>query len=302
MKYTFLIIDADKGFRELLHIFLKENYSSNILEASDRKQALSLLKGKLIDLIVMDLTHPKGRGIDLVKEIRLDPKLQYIPIILVTTHANVNENAVPYEYVQGIVEKPFHIDQFIHHVNLVLHENKNPDIALLKMGTETQTLDYKEDLDLSSKVGRASLAKDVIAMANSGGGVLVIGVAERTPGEFEPVGLSEQRLKLFETSLINKAIRGFISPHIAITSRRVHMRSKTFIFIEVPESDYLAMAARQNEEADLYLGRIYSRTHAAESAELHVSADVQKIIDRLVWNQIEGKWRERYHRKRGQEG
>lgn len=301
MKYTFLIVDAEKVFREVLHIFLEENYPSNILEASDKKQALSLLKGESIDLIVMDLMHPKGGGIDLVKEIRLDPKLQYIPIIVVTAFGNIIENVVPYEYVQGIVRKPIDMGQFIHHVNLVLHENKNPDSALLKMGTETQTLDYKEDLDLSTKVGRASLAKDVIAMANNGGGALVIGVAERTPGEFEPVGLSEQRLELFETSLINKAIRGFISPPVAITSRRVHMRSKTFIFIEVPASDYLAMAARQNEEANLYLGRIYSRTHAAESAELHDSADVQKIVNMLVSNQIEGKWRERYHRKRGRE-
>jgi len=295
MKYTFLIVDDEKVFREVLHIVLETNYSSKILEAADKKQALFLLKGESIDLVVMDLMHPKGGGTDLIKEIRLDPKLQYIPIIVVTAFGNV----VPYEHVQGILGKPYHMGGFIHHINLVLHENKNPDIALLKMGTETQTLDYKEDLDLSTKVGRASLAKDVIAMANNGGGILVIGVTERTPGEFEPVGLSEQRLNLFETSLINKAIRGFISPPVAITSRRVNMRSKTFIFIEVPTSDYLAMAARQNEEANLYLGRIYSRTHAAESAELHDSADVQKIVNRLVSNQIEGKWRERYHRKRG---
>jgi len=300
MKYNFLIVDDDEIFRKFFRVILESNYSSNILEASDKDKARALLKSKTIDLIIMDLIHPKGGGIELAKEIRIDPKLQYIPIIGVTAYGVVVKNVV-YEYVQGVIHKPVHLDQFIHHVNLVLHENKNPDIALLNMGTETQTLDYKEDLDLSNKRGRASLAKDVIAMANNGGGVIVIGVAERSSGEFDHVGLKEERLKLFETSQINKAIRVFLSPHVAITSRRVHMRSKTFIFIEVPESDYLMMAAQQNEEAALYLGRIYGRTNAAESAELHDSADIKKIIDRLVSNQIEGKWRERYHRKRGKE-
>lgn len=296
MNYNILIADDEKSFREVMRIVLQISYSANILEASEGEQARMFLKGESIDLIIMDLMHPKGGGIGLVKEIRLSPKFQYIPIIVVTA----SEKVVPSEYVQGIVRKPIDMDQFIQLINLVLHENKNPDIALLKMGTETQTLDYKEDLDLSSKVGRASLAKDVIAMSNSGGGVLIVGVAEKMPGAFEPVGLSEQRLKLLETSLINKAIRGFISPQVAITSRRVHMRTKTFIFIEVPESDCLVMAVRQNEEANLYLGRIYSRTHASESAELHDSAEVQRVIDRLVSNIIEGKWRKRYHnRKRG---
>lgn len=200
--------------------------------------------------------------------------------------------------MQGILHTPVYLKELFYHINLVLHEKKNPDIALLKMGTETQTLDYKEDLDLSTKQGRASLAKDVIAMAKNGGGTIVIGVAEKMRGKFELCGLSEERLKLFETSLINKAIRGFISPSVAITARRVHLLSKAFIFIEVTESGHLVMAARQNEEAALYPGRVYSRTHAAESAELHDSADVQKIIDRLVSNQIERKWMKRYQRKR----
>lgn len=298
MKYNFLIVDDDKMFRQVLHIFFEESFSSNILEASDKDQALSRLKGESIDLIVMDLMQPKGGGIELIKEIRLDPKLQYIPIIIVTAPEDAIKNISFCEYVQDVMSKPVNVMELIKSVNVILHEKKNPDIAILKMGTETQTLDYKEDLDLSTKPSRASFAKDVIAMANNAGGVIVIGVAERSPGEFELVGLSEDRLRLFETSQINKAIRGFISPHVAITSRRVHMRSKTFIFVEVPESDCLVMAAQQNDEADLYLGRVYGRTPAAESAELRDSADVQKIIDKLVSNQIEGKWIKRHQRKK----
>lgn len=298
MKYNFLIVDDAEEFRALLRVLLEKNYSSNILEASDKEQACTLLKNESIDLIIMDLMQPKGEGFELLKEIRLDPKWQYIPIILVTEFKNVVENAFTYEYVQRILHKPVYPNELIYHINLILHENKNPDIALLKMGTETQTLDYKKDLDLSTKQGRASLAKDVIAMANNGGGRIVIGVAEKLRGKFELFGLSEERLQLFETSLINKAIRDFISPSVAIIARRVHMLSKVFIFIEVPESGHLVMAARQNEEADLYLGRVYIRTHAAESAEVHDSADVQKIIDRLVSNQIERKLIKRHQRKR----
>lgn len=81
MKYNFLIVDNSKEFRALLRMSLEKNYSSNILEASGKKQACTLLKSESIDLIIMDLMQSKGEGFELVKEIRLNPKWQYIPII-----------------------------------------------------------------------------------------------------------------------------------------------------------------------------------------------------------------------------
>lgn len=61
------------------------------------------------------------------------------------------------------------------------------DIAALKERgiREDQTLDFKKDLELSSEKGKFELLKDVSALANSAGGVLVYGVAE---GDGEDAG------------------------------------------------------------------------------------------------------------------
>ncbi len=59
---------------------------------------------------------------------------------------------------------------------------------LLGQRFEAEHLDFKEKLNPRSKKALLELCKDVIAMANSGGGHVVFGVRD---GDFEPVGLSD---------------------------------------------------------------------------------------------------------------
>lgn len=51
---------------------------------------------------------------------------------------------------------------------------------LLASPCETDRLDFKESLDLSNPRDIVELAKDILAMANSGGGHLVIGIEDGT--------------------------------------------------------------------------------------------------------------------------
>ncbi len=64
--------------------------------------------------------------------------------------------------------------------SIPLDQVTEADIAALKdRGVrEDQTLDYKRDLDLLSEKGKFELLKDVSALANTAGGVIVYGVAE----------------------------------------------------------------------------------------------------------------------------
>src|SRR4051794_4651803 len=50
--------------------------------------------------------------------------------------------------------------------------------ALLQFPNEKLTIEYKGWLDLSDNAGKATLAKAAIALANEGGGVIVIGMRE----------------------------------------------------------------------------------------------------------------------------
>ena len=50
--------------------------------------------------------------------------------------------------------------------------------ALLEFPTEKTTVEYKSWLNLSENHGKATLAKAAIALANEGGGIIVLGMRE----------------------------------------------------------------------------------------------------------------------------
>src|ERR1039458_976235 len=53
-------------------------------------------------------------------------------------------------------------------------------IVLLEFPTEKTTIEYKSWLNLNESHGKATLAKAAIALANEGGGVIVLGMREDT--------------------------------------------------------------------------------------------------------------------------
>lgn len=57
---------------------------------------------------------------------------------------------------------------------------------LINEPRETLDVEVKTWLDLSNPDHRAIIAKEIIALANHGGGFLVIGFDERTDGSFSP--------------------------------------------------------------------------------------------------------------------
>lgn len=73
-------------------------------------------------------------------------------------------------------------------------------LALIGLGREEEALDYKRSYDLTGKStkDRVEMVRDVVAMANSSGGYIVLGVDEgRSEGTplYEPVGIPEGHLK-----------------------------------------------------------------------------------------------------------
>ncbi len=72
---------------------------------------------------------------------------------------------------------------------------------------ETDYLDFKEDWPEWVK-----LAKHILAMANSGGGAIVVGVKQYEDGTVEAIGLT----KLVDKSDISKKVAGYIPSTVAI--------------------------------------------------------------------------------------
>jgi predicted HTH transcriptional regulator len=65
---------------------------------------------------------------------------------------------------------------------------------LVERNEEHQLFDYKGPMAWNESSREAmELVKDALALANTGGGYLVIGVAEKPEGGFEFAGLSESQ-------------------------------------------------------------------------------------------------------------
>ncbi|AQM61477.1 MULTISPECIES: response regulator transcription factor [Clostridium] len=79
-KERILIVDDEKEIRDLVEIYLKgEGYET--LKAKDGEEALYLLKGNDVDLVILDVMMPKLNGIETCLKIREESQ---IPIIMLS--------------------------------------------------------------------------------------------------------------------------------------------------------------------------------------------------------------------------
>jgi len=83
MAKRILIIDDEPDIVTFLSAVLEENgYSS--LSAKDGVEGLEVIRKERPDLILLDLMMPKKSGITLFQELRNDPKMSDIPVVVVT--------------------------------------------------------------------------------------------------------------------------------------------------------------------------------------------------------------------------
>lgn len=70
--------------------------------------------GKLVDLIIMDLTLKYENGFELIKKLKETPKYDQIPVVILTEHADINSVLKAKELgVAGYIRKPIKRDEFI---------------------------------------------------------------------------------------------------------------------------------------------------------------------------------------------
>jgi two-component system, OmpR family, alkaline phosphatase synthesis response regulator PhoP len=82
-QFKVLVVD-DEPFicRSLSFVLRKDDYQ--VFEARDGQEALEVIRAERPDLVFLDVMMPKMNGFDVVREVRRDPDLAGIQIVLLT--------------------------------------------------------------------------------------------------------------------------------------------------------------------------------------------------------------------------
>ena len=108
LNMSILIVDDYKTMLRIIGNLLKQLGFNNVDEATDGSAALQKLRAKEYGLVISDWNMEPMSGIDLLKEVRADNKLQGLPFIMITAESKT-ENVVAAKEagVNNYIVKPF---------------------------------------------------------------------------------------------------------------------------------------------------------------------------------------------------
>lgn len=110
-KFRILTVDDYKTMLRIIGNLLRQVGFQNIDEAYDGTDALRQLFHVKYDLIISDWNMEPMSGIELLKAVRADPKLQHIPFIMVTAESKTeNVIAAKQAGVTNYIVKPFNAE------------------------------------------------------------------------------------------------------------------------------------------------------------------------------------------------
>ncbi len=171
---------------------------------------------------------------------------------------------------------------------LKLDNPLSPEIfrKLINFKEEVAELDYKKSFDPNLKRDWLRLAKHIIAMANTRGGYIILGVSN----DYIPVGMDRNILKSIDIANIYNKVNSYIEPDIDdIRFNVFRYKAKHFGSIFVPKSFYKTHVVKktgnyQDERGrttcELTKSHIYVR-HGAKSEPINPS-DLSRILNERI--------------------
>ena len=119
MSKRVLIVDDEEVIRKFLKIHLNK-LGYEVTEAEDGQKAIDRIGERKFDLIICDVMMPNKNGWEVVKEVKSNPKLDQIPIILLTAKNDDVDMFEGYELgANYYMTKPFTKDQLLYGLKLM---------------------------------------------------------------------------------------------------------------------------------------------------------------------------------------
>jgi len=122
MKRKVLIVDDEEVIRKFLKVHLvKLGYE--VMEAADGEQAIEQLGKDDFDLLICDIMMPKKDGWEVIKEVKSNPKMKNIPVIILTAKNEDPDMFKGYDLgASYYMNKPFTKAQLLYGLKLMFDE------------------------------------------------------------------------------------------------------------------------------------------------------------------------------------
>jgi CheY-like chemotaxis protein len=116
--HILLVEDDDIDVMNVRRAFQRNNITNQIHVASNGLEALQMLRSGQIPpdrrIILLDLNMPKMNGIEFLRELRADPQLAPVPVVILTTSNDERDKIDAYNLnVAGYLLKPVTFANFV---------------------------------------------------------------------------------------------------------------------------------------------------------------------------------------------
>ncbi len=129
MRKRILVVDDEPDILELVRFNLAQA-GLEVETAATAEQALAALRRSPPDLVVLDLMLPDRPGTDVCREIRRDPSLNGVAVIMLTARGEEVDRVVGFELgADDYVSKPFSVRELVLRVKAVLRRGTPADPA-----------------------------------------------------------------------------------------------------------------------------------------------------------------------------
>ncbi len=166
------------------------------------------------------------------------------------------------------------------------HHDDWREIIYCKM--ENQQIDFKSAQNWNSigRVGRAKFARHAMALANTMGGYVVIGVGEDNNGN--PTlytGMTETQAASFDPSTVGQTINRYADPAVNFDVIRPEVDGRRYVVLVVYPFAALPHVCCDVCDSELQRGVFYIRTPDARSRAAYRASEMHGLIQKALRNQ-----------------
>ena len=129
LKRILLVDDSPRDTELALDALAQHNLANEVVALRDGAEALDYLhrRGQFADrangqpaVVLLDLKMPKVDGLDVLRQMKSDPQLKLIPVVVLTSSREEQDLVNSYRLgVNAYIVKPVHFQEFVEAVKLV---------------------------------------------------------------------------------------------------------------------------------------------------------------------------------------